>query len=487
MVFNLVINLIFEAIQNARDELHRLGYADDTAAFEDSLEELQETLQRICDFLDRIGLELNVDKYRSIHIVPARATCGNGKVFIGDAEVPQLKCFKPTKYLGKPIGFRLLHDSLKMEDFLDAGTKILTSSLEPWQRIEALKTFFYPSLSYAMRTDQHEKGAWADLDKDLRKLIKDTLNLPKHAARGYIYGHTKDGCIGIPVTAFESEVARIDTAFKLLMSDDPVVKTLAWNDLKVAVRDRVGHEPSLTEMENFLNSSVPYTNQSRVSTVWTHARKASSNINVKWALTQDHKVTVAYFSEIITDKRKIFKTIKFTMRNEMVEELRKCLNQGKTNRYTSLDKVSNHFVRTGDYMRFFDWRFIHRARLNLVDLNGCKSYNSEINPQCRWGCEFNETLPHVVNHCEVNALGTKITDRHDRIVDRLRKASAKNWLILRDNQQYDYGDRLRPDLILTRKREEALIIDVAMPFEDSIERFRAECSKKEQKYAGIAE
>lgn len=33
-IFNLVFNPIFKIIQNGRDELHGLGYADDTAAFE---------------------------------------------------------------------------------------------------------------------------------------------------------------------------------------------------------------------------------------------------------------------------------------------------------------------------------------------------------------------------------------------------------------------------------------------------------------------
>lgn len=46
-VFNLVINPIFLAIQKGRDQLHGLGYADDTAVIENTISELQETLNRI--------------------------------------------------------------------------------------------------------------------------------------------------------------------------------------------------------------------------------------------------------------------------------------------------------------------------------------------------------------------------------------------------------------------------------------------------------
>lgn len=132
VVFNLVISLIFIAIQNLREELHGLGYADDTAVFELTLKALQDTL-------DRIGLELNIDKCKSIHIGPSKASCGDGKVFIGGAEVPQLQTFEATEHLGKPFGFRLFPDENKIYKFLETATRVLTSNLAPWQRLDAIK------------------------------------------------------------------------------------------------------------------------------------------------------------------------------------------------------------------------------------------------------------------------------------------------------------------------------------------------------------
>lgn len=55
-VFNLIINPIFLAIQNGKAQLHGLGYADDTAVIENTIRELQETLNRIINFLNKLGL-----------------------------------------------------------------------------------------------------------------------------------------------------------------------------------------------------------------------------------------------------------------------------------------------------------------------------------------------------------------------------------------------------------------------------------------------
>lgn len=129
-------------------------------------------MNRVIDFINRLGLELNVDKCKSIHIVPNKAHCGEGKVFIGAEVVPQLSTFEATEYLGKPIGYRLFPEENKISKFIETGTQILTSSLAPWQKLNALKTFFYPSLSHAMRTFQHGKSAWCKLDDELRNASK---------------------------------------------------------------------------------------------------------------------------------------------------------------------------------------------------------------------------------------------------------------------------------------------------------------------------
>lgn len=41
-------------------------------------------------------------------------------------------------------------------------------------------------------------------------------------------------------------------------------------------------------------------------------------------------------------------------------------SQGKTLECFADAKASSHFIKTGDYLGFTDWRFVHFARLNLM-------------------------------------------------------------------------------------------------------------------------
>ena len=41
---------------------------------------------------------------------------------------------------------------------------------------------------------------------------------------------------------------------------------------------------------------------------------------------------------------------------------------------TSRHGASNRFMRSGKYIRFADWRFVHRARLDVLLLNGARRW-----------------------------------------------------------------------------------------------------------------
>ena len=44
-------------------------------------------------------------------------------------------------------------------------------------------------------------------------------------------------------------------------------------------------------------------------------------------------------------------------------------DQGKVFEVSSQSRVSNHFIRGSSFTRFADWRFIHKARLDILLLN----------------------------------------------------------------------------------------------------------------------
>jgi len=44
-------------------------------------------------------------------------------------------------------------------------------------------------------------------------------------------------------------------------------------------------------------------------------------------------------------------------------------DQSKVFEVSSRSRVSNHFIRGDSFTRFADWRFIHKARLDILPLN----------------------------------------------------------------------------------------------------------------------
>ena len=262
------------------------------------------------------------------------------------------------------------------------------------------------------------------------------------------------------------------------MSTDPNVKIHAWNDLKLYSADRVNHEPLLEDMASFLSNTRYGGSSNKFSSVWARARAASGRLGVSWFFSDDRKVSVKAGDTIITDRRSVFKSLRLHFRSLRSQSLSNKKHQGKTFPCFSRSKASTHFHRTGDFLRFADWRWVHKARLGLVKLNGYAE-TDPVKMKCRRCGYERETLPHVLNCCK-NSLAGKITQRHNRIVARLKKAALGRWSLFKENQPIG-SENLRPDLVLCDGDNEALLIDVTMPFENGTESFPRARSEKVKK------
>lgn len=151
--------------------------------------------------------------------------------------------------------------------------------------------------------------------------------------------------------------------------------------------------------------------------------------------------------------------------NARAEHLGRLKNQGKTWKCYSADPVSGHFLQEGRYTRFADWRFVHKARLNLVPLRSNQRWKAGPK-QCRRCNHPLETLPHVLQHCMTNS--ATMQRRHNSVLDRIKTAATgKGYAVIAENQQVLPNVRLRPDLVIT-KDNVAHIIDVTIPFDEPV-------------------
>ena len=161
-------------------------------------------------------------------------------------------------------------------------------------------------------------------------------------------------------------------------------------------------------------------------------------------------------------------------------------DQGKVFEVTSIWSVSNHFLRTGAFTRFADWRFVHRARLGCVPLNGTTRFGNG-DKRCRRCGYVNETLSHVLNHCGPHS--ATIQRRHHAIVNRVAAAIPEVAGRVRKDQRVPGStSSMRPDIVVIDDVQKKMsIADVAVAFENRYDSFQAARVGKVEKYTPIVE
>ncbi|KAL1479133.1 hypothetical protein MTO96_052113 [Rhipicephalus appendiculatus] len=307
----------------------------------------------------------------------------------------------------------------------------------------------------------------------------------RNAANDYLYGSAAAGAAGIPLSAETSDACRVDNAFKLLTSTDLEVQELALDALTKIVSKRIHRPANPEELAGYLSGEMDGVFQARTTqlqSVWTEARKASRRLNVTWQLYDDGGTSITCGEDTLTPKhrRKTIMKLRQEMMRTRYRGLHEKPNQGKAVECVAANPSSSHFMRSGNFTPFCDWRFIHRARLNLLPVNGAQPWTTNADKRCRV-CEYAvETLPHALGHCMRHSFA--YTSRHNRIVDRVKQAASRKFTVTHGNRPV--GDtNLCTDLVLARGKE-AIIVDVTCPFENHLGVLEAARSE-ERKYQPV--
>ena len=149
------------------------------------------------------------------------------------------------------------------------------------------------------------------------------------------------------------------------------------------------------------------------------------------------------------------------VQSQYLEKWKQCSDQGRAATCTSAHPASNHWVPTGRYTSFGEYRFAIKARLNLLTTRTSRHRAGERVPDrsCRCCSSEQETLAHVMNHCPSHV--GLLRKRHN-ILARLSKAIPA-WKGRQYKEQVVPGDNLglRPDLVVLDDTKEAFVIDVA--------------------------
>ena len=507
ILFNIVMEILLRRLKTSTDsalplydtELVAGAFADDLVMVSPSVEGLQHLLDTAFETASTIGLRFRPDKCMTLYYETGQP--GSSEFFMDGRLLPQLGPEVYYTYLGTPQGFGYPREDLDnaVRSVTNDLKRIEESLLAPWQKLDAFKTAIQPRLYYIMRASYVQKKTIRPLITAITDFAKTTCHLSKWATNHFLHAERMAGGLQLIDLHEDCDILTITQAVRILSSKDVRVARVARRQLQSILR-RVTRRPDVTreEEEQYL-SGLPMpgtTDTGDIRTLWSRCRAAARRLKVliKFADEEGKEVTTLYKekngTDCYTNPSSVTRMLRQRVAQNHTEELTKCPDQGKVARELQNDRrnISTHWMQTGVGIRFCDWRFIHKARLNLCHTRHRATKWKGGNGNCRKCGAHKETLPHILNHCKTSMLS--IRHRHDTIVKRLVNSipsSRRSLVVLDQHVPQDPVSRRRPDIYLQEENGKIIIVDVAVPFENGGEALKEAANEKNTKYLSLVQ
>ncbi len=214
ILFNLTTELIVRAVKTRCNEnsdisykLHDnpvfvLAYADDLVLISQTRDGLQTLLDDVSKAADTLNLHFRPDKCASLSLTCNKrepSTVGDSVFQVQNGNIPMLLKEESYRYLGVPIG--ILYDAEDMnkitEKLIKDLEKIRDSLLAPWQKLDAIRTFIQPCLTYALRTCPVTRESLNNYRNKLVQVLRSICNLPKRSTTHYFFADRAVGGLGL--------------------------------------------------------------------------------------------------------------------------------------------------------------------------------------------------------------------------------------------------------------------------------------------------
>ena len=273
ILFNLCIELIIWRVKAAAatlksgncfhygSALSRFAYADDLAIAARSKDALQRLLDAASEADHIVGFQFRPDKCASLSLTSTkqRATFVTMEDFtIQGNHITALAQEESYRYLGVPIG--LIHN---IDDFPSIVPQLIkyieliaASLMAPWQKIDALRTFVQPCLSYVLRAVNPEMQPLDLCKSTLVRTLRDICNFPNRASTSYFFSHKRTGGMAFQEPRTECDVMAIAQAVRILSSSDPAIAAMARRELKYIVRRSTQSGPTPELLSIYLSSTA---------------------------------------------------------------------------------------------------------------------------------------------------------------------------------------------------------------------------------------
>ena len=142
------------------------------------------------------------------------------------------------------------------EDLCVDLDRIGKSLLTPWQKLDMIRTFVQPCLTFILRAGEPLKASLINYRKKLIEVVRSICNLPLRATSHFVFAPIRVGGLGFQDPTAEVDVQTVVQAIKMLTSSDPFVSDVAIGELRKAVRFAARADPSPALLREFMSGST---------------------------------------------------------------------------------------------------------------------------------------------------------------------------------------------------------------------------------------
>ncbi len=368
-----------------------LAYADNLVIISRTTEGLQDLLSEMSLAADVLNLSFRQDKCATLSLTCSRnyqSRVSDIQFLVQHGEIPYLKQEESYQYLGVPIV--LIYDTSDMKcitNRLIANlNKIQDSLLAPWQKLDAIRTFIQPALTYTLRSCSVSRESLKEYRTKLIGVLKSICHLPKRACNSYLFADKSVGGLGFQDPFDERHIQTIVHAVKILSATDPLIVTISRNRLTTVVKRCIKSKdtPSNKRTDDFLSSSQEGSlanHQNSSITLWSRCRISCRAWNISIHDAMGNNISISIDDSTTGNAKKVASFIHHHMK---LDEWMSLKDEDKVARCLEtcrLISMNNWSLGTG--LRFCDLRFIHHARTNTLPTNDIKSRWSDASPVCR--------------------------------------------------------------------------------------------------------
>ena len=241
ILFNLALELILRRCKAAAAQLpcgplkHHglsfsvLAYADDLVILARNPRDLQVLLDAVSSAANTLSLSFRPDKCASLSMAKQAPRIQPDQFYVQHNPIPMMNREDHYLYLGVPIG--LVHNVTNLSTLIDELTtkltKIENSLLAPWQKLDAIRTFVQPCLTYALLSTDPTTKSLEAYRAQLIRTVRAICSLPTRATTHYIFAAKHAGGLGLTDPLTENHLQTVVQALKMLSSTDPAVAAVS--------------------------------------------------------------------------------------------------------------------------------------------------------------------------------------------------------------------------------------------------------------------